>query len=40
MPAHDFVNIAAKRERGRAPELSLVFAEAKPEKSDAVQRAN
>src|SRR5438067_10194709 len=25
MAAHDFVNTAAKRERGRAPELSLVF---------------
>jgi len=27
MAAHDFVNIAAKRERGRAPEVSLVFAD-------------
>src|SRR5437762_14296442 len=27
MAVHDFVNMAAKRERGRAPELSLVFTE-------------
>jgi len=27
MAAHDFVNIAAKRARGRAPEVSLVFAD-------------